>query len=59
MRNEEFNDSHSPSVINYNDEDKEDEMDRACSVRRGKEECMKDFDGKARRKRPPGRPRRR
>jgi hypothetical protein len=35
---------------NYNDQVKEDEMGRACSMNGGQEECIQDFGGKARRK---------
>jgi hypothetical protein len=36
---------------------KEDEMDRACNTNEVQGECRKDIGGKARRKRPLGRPR--
>jgi hypothetical protein len=35
---------------NWNDQIKEDEMDRVCSTHGGGEECIQGFDGKARRK---------
>lgn len=50
MRNEKLHDSHSPSVVNYNDElpsvinynddDKVGDIDRACSVHGEEEEYM-------------------
>jgi hypothetical protein len=39
------------------DEVKDDGMGRACSTNGGEEECLEDFDGKARRKETPRRPR--
>jgi hypothetical protein len=40
MHNEMLHDSHSPSVINYNEEDKEDERERAYSMHEGEEQYM-------------------
>jgi hypothetical protein len=34
---------------NYNDKVKDDVMGRACNTNGGEEECIYDFDGKARR----------
>jgi hypothetical protein len=42
-----------------NDQSKKDEMGGECSTTGGEEECIKDVGGKARRKEPLGRPKRR
>jgi hypothetical protein len=41
LHNEEFHNLYSsPSTYNYNDQVKEDEMGRACSINGGEEECI-------------------
>jgi hypothetical protein len=42
------------SKYNWNDQVKEDEMVRACSMNRGEKECIQDIGGKARRKKTSG-----